>query len=78
MELKDFIKTAITDITEAVSELQSELENGAIVNPALPNAISTNTIAVDGSNRLISTIDFDVALTVGKADSISGNAKAGI
>ena len=28
MELKDFIKTAITDITEAVSELQEELKNG--------------------------------------------------
>lgn len=33
MELKEFIKTAITDITEAVSELQSELNNGTIVNP---------------------------------------------
>lgn len=34
MELKEFIKTAITDITEAVSELQEELDNGAIINPS--------------------------------------------
>ena len=35
MELKEFIKTAITDITEAVSELQNELDNGAIVQAIL-------------------------------------------
>ena len=35
MELKEFIKTAISDITEAVSELQEELWNGTIVNPSL-------------------------------------------
>ena len=46
MELKEFIKTAITDITEAVSELQAELENGAIVNPSLPSPI-TNTTVID-------------------------------
>lgn len=36
MELKEFIKTALTDITDAVSELQAELQNGAIVSPSLP------------------------------------------
>ena len=34
MELKEFIKTAIADITSAVSELQEELKNGAIVSPS--------------------------------------------
>lgn len=28
MELKEFIKTALSDITNAVSELQAELQNG--------------------------------------------------
>ena len=37
MELKDFIKTALSDITNAVSELQAELHNGAIVSPSVPN-----------------------------------------
>jgi len=35
MELKEFIKTAITDITEAVSELQEELGSGVVINPSL-------------------------------------------
>lgn len=35
MELKDFVKTAITDITDAISELQSEINNGTIINPSL-------------------------------------------
>ena len=47
MELKEFIKTAISDITNAVSELQAELSNGAIVNPTLPYSISLKTLVVD-------------------------------
>lgn len=78
MELKDFIKTAIADITGAISELQSELQNGAIVSPSMPHAISTKTIEMDGSNRLISNIDFDVALTIDNTDTVSGHAKTGI
>lgn len=35
MELKEFIKTAITDITEAVSELQEELKNVVYINPSI-------------------------------------------
>lgn len=35
MELKEFIKTALADITNAVCELQTELSNGAIINPCL-------------------------------------------
>lgn len=35
MELKEFIKTAISDITGAVSELQNELDNGVYINPSL-------------------------------------------
>ena len=72
MELKEFIKTAITDITEAVSELQAELENGAIVNPSLPSPI-TNTTVIDPENnkinKPISTIDFDVAITVADTET---------
>lgn len=81
MELKDFIKTAITDITDAVSELQEELKNGAIISPSLPHAISNGTIIDpenDKVNRPISKVDFDVAITVGDSDSVEAGAKAGI
>lgn len=81
MELKEFIKTAIADITNAVSELQEELKNGAIVSPSYPNVIANSSIA-DPVNkkvyRKISQVDFDVALTVGDSDTIGSNAKAGI
>lgn len=78
MELKEFIKTAISDITGAISELQSELQNGAVVSPSMPQSISTKTIDEDGANRLISNVEFDVALTIGNTDTVSGNAKVGI
>lgn len=81
MELKEFIKTAIADITGAVSELQNELENGAIVSPSLPNPISNTTVIDpdnDKVNRRISQIDFDVAITIGDTDKIEGGGRAGI
>lgn len=81
MELKEFIKTAITDITEAVSELQNELKNGAIVSPSMPTYVVNKMLKDprnDRVNRLISNIDFDVAITVGDADKIEAKGKAGI
>lgn len=81
MELKEFIKTVLTDITDAVRELQDELTNGAIVSPTMPNAISNVTIKDpqnEKSNRQISKIDFDVAITVDNADKIESGIKANI
>ena len=81
MELKEFIKTAITDITEAVSELQNELDNGAIVSPSLPNPISNGTIKNPDNNKVnrrISQIDFDVAITVGDTATKDVGGKLGI
>ena len=81
MELKDFIKTALTDITNAVSELQGELKNGAIVSPSMPNPISNVTVKDaqnDQINRPISKIDFDVAITVGSTDNTEAGGKVGI
>ncbi|WP_301345963.1 MULTISPECIES: hypothetical protein [Muribaculaceae] len=78
MELKEFIKTAIADVTNAISELQVELENGTIVNPTLPTPIANTTLPVDGENRQIERLDFDVAVTASDASQIDGGAKAGI
>lgn len=81
MELKEFIKTAIADITNAVKELQGELKNGAIVSPSYPHVIANSTVVdpeMGKANRKISQIDFDVALTVGDSDTIGSNAKVGI
>lgn len=81
MELKEFIKTALADITNAVSELQGELMNGAIVSPSVPNSVSNVTVKDpqnDKINRPISKIDFDVAITVGSTDNIEAGGKVGI
>lgn len=80
MELKDFIKAAITDITDAVSELQNELTNGAIINPPLSRGDHHNTIYdTEGDGfRPIEQLSFDVAVTVGETSGVDGHAKAGI
>ncbi len=77
MELKEFIKTALTDITDAVSELQEELTNGAIVSPSLPNAID-KTVEIDNRNVILTQVAFDVAITAGGTDTIKGGAKGGL
>lgn len=79
MELKDFIKTAITDIVTAVSELQVELaENGAIVNPPLPHPISNGSVNVGKGNEPIQRLTFDVALTTSETSSADGGVKGGV
>lgn len=78
MELKEFIKTAITDITEAVSELQEELKNGTIVNPSLAQGEHGKTLLVDNEVRMMVRLNFDIAVTATEATGLNGNAKAGI
>ena len=63
MELKEFIKTTLTEIVEAVKET---------------HAIATKTICVDENNLLISQVDFNVAVTAGSSNTLNGDAKAGI
>lgn len=78
MELKEFIKTAITDITEAVSELQEELRNGTIVNPSLTQGEHGKSLVVDNEVRMIERLNFDIAVTATEATELNANAKAGI
>lgn len=78
MELKEFIKTAITDITNAISELQAELQNDAIVNPTLPQSIALKTLTIDDEVRPIEQLAFDVAVIATEASELEGEAKAGI
>lgn len=78
MELKDFIKTAIIDITEAVSELQVELKNGAIINPTLPQGEHGKHLLVGNEVRMIERLNFDIAVTATDKTELNGNAKVGI
>ena len=44
----------------------------------MPEPIAQKTFKQNGKDRLISNIDFNVAVTVGSVDSMEGNAGAGI
>lgn len=78
MELKEFIKTAIADITNAVKELQGGLDNGAVINPTLPIGENGKTVLVDNEVRVIERLNFDVAVSASESSTVEGNAKAGI
>lgn len=76
MELKDFIKGVIADITEAISESQSELNNGAIVSPS--QCLSGKAIRIKDYGYLVSDIDFEVVLTTEESSKGGGNLGANI
>lgn len=78
MELKEFVKTAISDITGAVSELQSELHNGTVVNPTLARGEDNKSLLIENEVRMIERLNFDVAVTASESSDTEGGAKAGI
>lgn len=79
MELKEFVKETIADITNAIAELQREMTNGAVVNPTLNKSDDeTGTVMVDGKPCRVERINFDVAVTVAEASGVEGGAKTGI
>lgn len=78
MELKEFIKTAISDITDAVHELQDELTNGTIVNPTIETGKQGEAVLVNNEVRMMERLNFDIAVTVSETTELDGKVKAGI
>ncbi|MEF9923028.1 MAG: trypco2 family protein [Muribaculaceae bacterium] len=71
MELKEFIKNILSDVTNAIKESQDEINNGAIISPT--TSISTGNAKTEDGNFKISEIEFEVAITVDSSnDNISG------
>lgn len=60
MELKDFIKGVIKDVTDAVKESQDTLDNGAIISPI--NSKASEVIRSTRGDLKVSYIDFEVAV----------------
>lgn len=77
MELKDFIKAAITDIVEAVKEAQDSVKEIATIAPYTEGNKVTHIKTPDGYAN-ISNIDFDVAVTAETTEGSSGGIKGGI
>ena len=68
MELKDFIKGVLSDITEAIKESQAELNNGAIINPTASNT-DGNKVAVGKIDYRLQEVYFDVLVSVESEES---------
>lgn len=76
MDLKDFVKGVILDITNAVKECQDEVSNGAIISPT--NSKAAEKVRASNGDLKISYIDFEVAVTAGTATGVNGEVKGGI
>lgn len=61
MELKEFIKGVISDITSAVKECQDEIRNGSVISP--PNCSAKEHFSLKNRSYEISHIDFEVAIS---------------
>ena len=74
MELKDFIKATIKDISEAVTELNEEMNGtGLLVNPVPEVAKNNSETVPDG--RIIQQIDFNVSVTASESTEKGGGLK---
>lgn len=59
MELKEFVKGVLTQITDAVKESQEEINNGAIIVPRYTILNSTRT----DKGLPITMVEFDLCVT---------------
>ncbi|MCM1224796.1 MAG: hypothetical protein NC548_61140 [Lachnospiraceae bacterium] len=75
MELKEFIKTALADITNAVKESQSDLTNGSIVCPKETMQLIEFDIAVTTADNMSAKAEMGTSNLVGRIFAIGGKAE---
>ena len=71
MELKEFIKCVISEVTDAVRESQEEIKNGAVI---VPNEEIEGEIRTRSSRKYVSMLKFSIELQT----SSSENSEKGI
>jgi len=80
MELKDFVKETLLEISSGVAEAQKE-QQSTLINPRVKSQESTSSklyIAEDGAGRgvrggrILDYVEFDIAVTVDKNTETSG------
>ncbi|MBD5209433.1 MAG: hypothetical protein HDS80_05770 [Bacteroidales bacterium] len=76
MELKEFVVSALRDITDAVKECQESIGNGAIFAPT--NTKASNIINSKNGDLAVSEISFDVAVTASSQSTDGLSGKGGI
>ena len=80
MKLQDFVKETLIEISQGVVEAQKELgANGSLVNPKLYNVFSGSqnggvnlALGWDNMSRLVTMVDFDVAVTTQEGQGTKG------
>ncbi len=87
MELKDFIKTSLTEICLAIDEANNELRDSeAVINPSSIQINSEDsqaygrqsTKAIHEERKVVQKIDFNVAVYAQEAEKAGGGAKISI
>ena len=78
MELKEFIKTALTDIVTAVKETQESVQEFATIAPITEAGNKVTHIKTPHGYAEISNIDFDVAVTTETTEGTANGIKGGI
>ncbi|MGH6668636.1 hypothetical protein R3O55_012735 [Bacteroides hominis] len=77
MELKDFIKDTVSQIAEAVTELNGETSIPMTVNPAKTEFLNGKQFLNMGfSKSYLTNIDFDLTLSL--SEGKGNNAKVGV
>lgn len=71
MELKDFVKGVLADLTNAIKESQEELNNGAIVSPTGIDTKDASIKTKDGY-LYVSHIEFEISVSASSTNSTNG------
>lgn len=78
MELKEFIKTALIDIVDAVKETQDNVKDYATIVPFVGNGSKESSVLMNDGVAIISRIDFDVAVSSETKENGQNDAEARI
>lgn len=77
MDLKEYVKSTISQLSEAVEELNDELGDKTVVNPIRPEARGNNFIESRKSgSRMITDVCFELSTSI--IDNKENGAKVGI
>lgn len=81
IELKDFIKATLLDIVSAIKETQQEAPAGAIIAPTV-TSVTHDAPDIkwddDRGHSIISSIEFDVAVSASSESAKSNDKSVGI
>lgn len=78
MDLKEFIKIALTDIIETVKETQDEVKGYATIVPFVGMGNKESSVQMKSGIAKISSIDFDVAVSSGTKENGQNDSEARI